>query len=192
MKTALILSFCCALASAGAQAEDAIEPCAGITDVRSKSRLTFEGQTLMTGLLALQSKGEANFHPSYAPPASQCLFAKFDVSGTSVDAVYSPYEKGEATLHWRFTTGGADPRTVFVIHDGMASFMAKKEVSFVIEERQGKIVYYAMFREQPSFAALKPLVSGILDGTAQPLAAVRWPAGEKEPVIDAYDTKRLK
>jgi hypothetical protein len=147
---------------------------------------------LMAGLMSLQSKGEEKFHPSYAPPASQCLFATFDVSGINVDAVFSPYEKGEATLNWRFTTGGADPRTVFVIHDGMASLMAKKEVSFVIEERHGKIAYYAMFREQPSFAVLKPLVAGILDGSAQPLAAVRWPAGAKEPVIDAYDTKRLK
>jgi hypothetical protein len=35
-------------------------------------------------------------------------------------------------------------------------------------------------------------VTGIIDGTAQPLAVVSWPTGEKEPVIEAYDTKRLK
>ena len=50
----------------------------------------------------------------------------------------------------------------------------------------------AMFRDQPTYVALKPVVSGILDGSAQPLATVRWPAGAKEPVIDAYDSKRLK
>jgi hypothetical protein len=49
-----------------------------------------------------------------------------------------------------------------------------------------------MFRDQPTLAALKPLVTSILDGSAQPLARVRWPPGAKEPVIDAYDSKRLK
>jgi len=74
----------------------------------------------------------------------------------------------------------------------MASFIAKKDVFFVVEERKGSISYYAMFRDQPTYAALKPVVTGILDGSAQPLATVRWPAGAKEPVIDAYDSKRLK
>jgi hypothetical protein len=192
MKSAMILSLCFAFGSAGVQAQEPVKPCEGISDAKSKSRQTFDSQALMPSLLVLESKGEAQFHPTYAPPASQCLFEKFDVSGNSVEAVYSPFEKGEATLHWRFATAGAEPRTVLVIYDGMASFMAKKELTFLIEERQGKIAYYAVFREQPTFAALKPLVTGIIDGTAQPLAVVRWPAGEKEPVIEAYDTKRLK
>lgn len=192
MKSALILSLWFALGSAGVQAQDVVKPCEGISDAKSKSRQTFDSQALMPSLLVLESKGEAQFHPTYAPPASQCLFEKFDIAGTSVEAVYSPYEKGESTLHWRFTTAGAEPRTVLVIYDGMASFMAKKELTFVIEERQGKIAYYAVFRDQPTYAALKPLVTGIIDGTAQPLAAVRWPPGEKEPVIEAYDSKRLK
>lgn len=70
--------------------------------------------------------------------------------------------------------------------------MANKEVFVVVEERNGSISYYAMFRDQPTLAALKPLVTSILDGSAQPLARVRWPPGAKEPVIDAYDSKRLK
>ena len=41
-------------------------------------------------------------------------------------------------------------------------------------------------------AALKPMVTSIIDGSASPLATVRWPKGAVEPVIDAYDTKRLK
>jgi hypothetical protein len=192
LKSALISSFWFALASCGALAADAVPPCAGVADVRSKSRQTFEGKTLMTNLLALEAKGEASFHPIYAPPATQCLFEKFDVSGNGVEAIHSAHEVGVATLHWRFSSAGAEPRTVLVIYDGVASLLAKKEVFFVIEERQGQIAYYAMFREQPSYAALKPLVTAILDGSAQPLAAVRWPAGAKEPVIEAYDTKRIK
>jgi hypothetical protein len=49
-----------------------------------------------------------------------------------------------------------------------------------------------MFRDQPTYAVLKPLVTSILNGSAPPLATVRWPAGAVEPVIEAYDTKRLK
>jgi hypothetical protein len=52
--------------------------------------------------------------------------------------------------------------------------------------------YYAMFRDQPTYAALKPIAVSIIDGGAQPLAAVRWPPGAKELVIDALDSKRLK
>ena len=192
MKTTLILSLWFGLASAGVSAADAIPPCEATADARSKSRLYFDGQTLMLNLVSLEAQGEAKFHPTFAPPASQCLFEKFDVSNNPVEAVFSPYAKGEATLHWRFVSAGSEPRAVFVIYDGVASLVAKKEIFFVVEERQGKIGYYAMFRDQPTLAALKPIVTGILDGTAQPLAVVRWPAGDKEPVIEAYDTKRLK
>ncbi len=78
-----------------------------------------------------------------------------------------------------------------MIHDAVTSLMIKKEVFFVVEERQGKISHYTIFREQPAYAALKPLVTGILEGTVQPLSVVHWPAGAKEPEIDSFD-KRLK
>jgi hypothetical protein len=39
---------------------------------------------------------------------------------------------------------------------------------------------------------VKPIVTAIIDGSAKPLTTVRWPPGAKEPVIDAYDSKRLK
>lgn len=189
---ALLLTI--GLALPPAHADSGKPACVGVADAKSKSRPYFKGQTLMTNLLALEAQGEAKFHPTYAPPASECLFEKFEVAAVPVEAIYSPFEKGEYTLHWRFTADGAEPREVLVLYDGMASFMAKKDISvfFVVEERKGNISYYAMYRDQPTYALLKPLVSGILDGSAQPLATVNWPKGEKEPVINAYDTKRLK
>lgn len=146
----------------------------------------------MVSLSSLEAQGEAKFHPTFAPPASQCLFEKFDAGASPVEAIYSPLEKGEHTLHWRFTTAAPEPREILVIYEGMASLIAKKDVFFVVEERKGNISYYAMFREQPTYAALKPVTTGILDGSAAPLATVRWPPGAKEPLIDAYDSKRLK
>lgn len=194
MKSGLRMSIALgALVTAGwAQGADSVAPCAGVTDVKSKSRQWFDGSTLMVSLSALEAQGEAKFHPTYAPPASQCLFEKFDAGASPVEAIYSPFEKGEQTLHWRFTTAAPESREILVIYEGMASLIARKEVLFVLEERKGNISYYAMFREQPTYAALKPLVSGILDGSVAPLASVRWPPGAKEPLIDAYDSKRLK
>jgi hypothetical protein len=152
----------------------------------------FDGSTLMVSLSALEAQGEAKFHPTYAPPASQCLFDKFDASASLVEAIYSQFEKGEHTLHWRFTTAAPEPREIVVVYEAMASLVAKKDVFFLVEERKGNISYYAIFRDQPTYAALKPLVTSVLDGSAAPLATVRWPPAAKEPVIDAYDSKRLK
>lgn len=176
-----------------AESATGVSDCIGVTDVTSKSRPYWKGETLMTNLLVLQGKGEAKFHLETAPPASQCVFEKFDVAGVAVEGIHSPFEKSAAaSLLWRFHTGGADSRDILVVYDGTASAMADKEVYFVAEERKGSISYYAMFRDQPTYAALKPLVTSILNGSAPPLATVRWPAGAVEPVIDAYDTKRLK
>ena len=190
--SSMALALSALLASGFAHSADAVAPCAGVADAKSKSRMLFDGKTLMVNLLSLEAQGEAAFHPTFASPASQCLFEKFDAGNSPVEAVYSPFEKGEHTLHWRFTTGAPEPREIVVIYDGMASFMAKKDVFFVVEERKPNIHYYAMFRDQPTFAVLKPLVTGILDGSSKPLASVNWPPGAKEPVIDAYDSKRLK
>jgi hypothetical protein len=177
----------------GADSAATVPDCAGITDVKSKSRPLFEQKALMPVLMMLESKGEAQFHAAYTLPSSQCVFEKFDVAGSAVQAIYSPMEKDpKPTLHWRFQVSGAEAREVLVFYDGTASLMAKKEVYYVVEERKGVISYYAMFRDQPTYAALKPVAVSIIDGSAQPLAAVRWPAGAKEPVIDAFDSKRLK
>jgi len=170
-----------------------VADCSGITDVKSRSRLLLESKVMMPILLMLEGKGEAAFHPAYLPPASQCVFEKFEVAGSTVQAIYAPLKKDPApTLHWRFLVSGAEPREILVLYDGTAAAMAEKDVYYVVEERQGNISWYAMFRDQPAYAALKPLAVSIIDGSAKPLALVRWPAGEKEPVIDTYDMKRLK
>jgi hypothetical protein len=168
--------------------------CGGLPELKSKSRQTFESHVLMTSLLVLQSQGEAGFTPKYTKSPGECVLERFDIANIPVVALYSPFEKGEATLHYRFRAGtGADAREVLVIYDGVAGAMAKKgQVFKVVEDRAGTISYYGLFRDQPTYAALKPLVTGIVDGSAAPLATVRWPKGEKEPVIDAYDAKRVK
>jgi hypothetical protein len=168
--------------------------CGAVPALKSKSRLFFDGGVLMGSLLLLQAQGEAEFTPKYAKPASECVLDRFDVAGLPVVAILSPFEKGDGNLHYRFVAGGeTNAREVLVIYDGVAAAMAKGGTLLkVVEDRAGVISYYAMFRDQPTYAALKPLVTGILDGSAAPLATVRWPKGEKEPVIDAYDSKRLK
>lgn len=170
-----------------------VADCQGVTDGGGKSKQIFDGKVLMVGLALLEKQGEAKFHPAYPEPASACALARFDAAGAPVTAIYSPFEKGDQTLLFRFVTTGADEtRTVLVLFDGMASLVYDKMVFTVVEERKGNISYYAMFNKQPTYVTLQPLVASIVDGTAKPLAIVRWPPGAKEPVIDAFDSKRLK
>jgi hypothetical protein len=178
--------------SAAHAAEPAV--CVDAADIKSKSRLYFDGSILMVNLLGLQAQGEAEFRPKYPAPSSECVRERFDSAGFAVAAMQSPFEKGVLTLRNRFVAvSAAESREIIVVYDGMASAMAKKnDIFLVTETRAGKVSHYAMFRDEPTYAALKPLVVGILDGSAQPLATVRWPPGAKEPVIDAFDSKRLK
>jgi hypothetical protein len=171
-----------------------LRDCMGVTEIKSKSRQFYEGETLMVSLLMLEKQGEKDFTPSYEPPASECALDRFAVATVPVLAVYSPFEKAGHSLYYRFVaTDGAETRQILVIYDGLASLMAEKgPIFFVVEHRAGNISYYAMFRDEPTYTAAKGLVTKILDGSAKPLATVRWPAGAKEPVIDAYDTTRLK
>ena len=177
-------------------AANAAEPadCVDMAEPKGESRLYFDGTALMTNLMGLQAQGEADFRPKFAAPSSECVRERFDSAGYAVTALQSPFEKGPLTLHYRFVAvSSAETREVIVVYDGMASLMAKKGLIFMmIENRAGKISHYAMLRGQPTYAPLRALVVGILDNSMRPLATVRWPAGEKEPVIDAYDTKRLK
>ena len=174
-------------------AADALPDCTGISDVKSKSRTLNEMSTLMVTLLVLEKQGETNFTPNYPSPPSQCALEQFTAAGVSVTTVYSPFEKGgETVLLYRFVVAGAEPREIIVVYDGLASIMAKKTVFHVIEKRKGDISFYEMYRDQPTYAVLKPLVTGIVDGSAKALATVNWPPGAKEPVIDAIDSKRLK
>jgi len=194
IKVLLMIALCSASAGATAAEAEAIAPCAGVTEVKSKSRPLNHLGTMMVTLLVLEKQGEAEFRPKYAAPASACLLEKFDVAGTAVNAIYTPFEKGDHTLNYRFTAGTAEEaREILVVYDGNASLTYKKgDVFQVVEKRRADISFYAMFRDQPTYAALKPIVTSIIDGSAKPLVTVRWPPGAKEPVIDAFDTKRLK
>src|SRR5689334_5664299 len=92
------------LAGGLAHGADPVAPCSAVTDAKSKSRQWFDGKTLMVSLSSLEAQGEAKFHTTFAPPASQCVYEKFEAGASPVEAIYSPFEKGEHTLHWRFTT----------------------------------------------------------------------------------------
>jgi hypothetical protein len=181
-----------ALFAAGAHAADAPADCSDKTDIKSKSRTSNKLQTLMVSLLTLEKQGEADFKPAYAAPTSECTWEHFAAGGTNVTAIHAATVTDQQSLAWRFDTDGAESREIIVMFDLNASLVAEKPTYFVIENRKGDISYYEMYREPPAYSALKPLVSGILDGSAKPFATVRWPKGAKEPEIDAVDMKRLK
>ena len=107
------IAFCAGPAVTAADAET-IAPCAGVTEIKSKSRPLNQLGMMMVTLLILEKQGEADFRPKYAAPASACLLEKFDVAGTTVNAIYTPFEKGEQTLHYRFTTEASGKRAKFL------------------------------------------------------------------------------
>jgi len=194
MAASWVAASMCAVAwcQAPAATTAAIADCTGVTEAKSKSRQTDDLQTFMFTAVSLENRGEARFHAQYITPPSECVFGKFDAGATPVEAIYSPVVEDLQTTHWRFHVPGAQPRDIIVFYDGNASLMSKKTIFQVVEERDGSILFYSMFRDRPTYEALKPLVTSIIDGSLKPVVGLRWPPGAKEPLMDAYDIKRYK
>ena len=162
--------------------------------LKGKARERRDSVALMTVAHILESQGESDFHLKFSPPAQECLVETFEVSGTTIAASYNLLEKGDSTLNYRFRVDRPDDDSeILVLYSGMAGLVAGNGfVLHVSEERKGVISWYAMFREEPPYTALKELVTEIAQGTAPPLMAVRWPPGSKEGEIVAYDDKKLR
>ena len=177
----------------GTKAGD-LEVCPTGVDLKGTSRPLFKATALMAVVTELEGQGESNFRPAFDPPKSQCRLDEFTVGTTRVSTVYSPWEKGLHTLHYRFVTDdGVSPRELLVIYDGVTGFTFNiGQFFYIVETRGGETSYYAMFGEKPGHTAVKEIVTDVLSGKAEPLASVRWPTGAKEPEITKYDSKRLK
>jgi hypothetical protein len=148
----------------------------------------------MTVAGILESQGEADFHIKFDAPGSECLLETFNTGTANVRASYSAFEKGDSTLLYRFAADEAANATeVVVVYSGLAGLVANKgSVFHVSQEKDGVISWYAMYREEPTYAVARSLVNDILAGKAQPLLAVRWPKGAKEGEVVSFDGKRLK
>lgn len=169
-----------------------IADCVGVAEPKSKSRQLDELKTFMVTAAMLEQRGEAKFHVQVEPAASECVFAKFDVGGKPVQAVYTPFEAGDQRTNWRFHVAGDEPRDIIVFYEGYASLVSKKSIFHVAEERNGSLLFYVMFRDPPTYDALRPVVTSIIEGSLKPVVGLRWPPGVKEPLMDGYDTKRWK
>jgi hypothetical protein len=154
----------------------------------------FEGATLIFIAGEAQAQGEANFGVQYAKPASICEVERFEVGDAKLVAEYSPWEKGDSTLLYKFSVSrpGGSSTEVLVVYDGVASLLADGLVFHMAEQKAGEISWYAMFREVPGYAQVKGLVQDVVRGKAQPLFTGVWPAGAKEPKVTVIDTDRLK
>lgn len=183
--------------AAGAEEEEdgSVKPCSSPPPTRGKLRERFDAMALLIVSAQLETQGEADFHLKYEAPAEECLVESFTVGELSVRARYNKWQKGTSTLLYRFTVERLDGTTeVLVLYSGFASVFASGSgyVFHVAEERDGVISWYAMFKKEPTYPGVRTLVERIIAGGARPLMAVRWPAGAKEAVIEAYDTGRLK
>lgn len=180
---------------ASAQDEAIATPaaCAEAPPQQGKSRQRFDATALMVVAAELESQGEKNFKLAYEPPTLECLVEQVQLSGMQVDATYNPWTKGRQTLLYRFAGRTADEtREVLVLYNGSVGLVAKGHGFHVSETRNGIVAFYAMYREEPTFAAAKELASQIFAGTAKPLMAVRWPEGAAEGELVSFDSTRLK
>lgn len=194
MKPSAIVLTCLGLLASLSSVADEASLCAPLTG-KSKTKVIFSEQVLITSLLGLQGRGEASFHPVFGDDAETCLEKSLDLAGTPVAVRrYSPEstpgETGMVPLV-RFSAGTVQ-RDIVLYSDPLTSLVAEFDVSFLVEDREGSISYYAIYRGRPSSHEVQDMVQAILDGSAKPLATVRWPTGAPEPLIDAIDSKRLK
>ena len=186
------------LVSNGAASDElqntALRPCATGTAASGKVEERRDAASLVLVANELESQGEAKFHLEYSAPSTECVLESFDVKDVKVTATYNAPEKGLSTLSYRFKIQRPGVTTeVLVLSSGMAAiFAGAGPVFHLSEERGGAISWYAMYKREPPYQAVRALVEQIITGEAKPLMAVRWPPGAKEAELLAYDTKRLK
>lgn len=160
---------------------------------KGKSRQRFDATAFMVVAGELEAQGEKNFQLKYDPPAAECLVERFDITDTSVNAIYSPWAKGAQTLLYRFVADTPQgSREVLVLYSGTVGLVAKGYAFHVTETRDGVVAFYAMFKEEPTYQSVKELATSILFSSVKPLLAVRWPEGAKEGEVVAFDSSKLK
>jgi hypothetical protein len=178
-------------------AQDVVAPlssCASPPPESGKSRLRFESTPLMLVAHELEEQGESAFYLQYSSPAAECLVETFKLADATVTVSYNPFEKGLSTLVYRATVERPSAKSeVLVLYSGTAGFVSGGDYVFhVLEEKDGIVSWYAMYRDPPTYPVVKVLIEQLVKGDAKPLLAVRWPKGAKEAEIVAFDSKRLK
>lgn len=191
---ALPLTAAAQLAVAQESAAQSLERCADVPEVNSRSRQTFEAEAFLILAATQESGGRSNFRLTYEEPLSECIIDTFELPETTVMAVYSPWQKGPQTIHYRFVADGeVNQREVLVLYSGIVGLvMNGGEYFYVAEQRDGVIAYYAMFKERPTYEAAKEVVTGVLNDKLAPLLATDWPEGSPESQAISFDAERLK
>ncbi len=170
------------------------KPCVQGTAAGGKLDERWDSLSLMVVAKELESQGETKFHLEFSAPAAECTLDTFVLGDTAVTVTYSAPEKGVSTLNYRFRIQRPDLTTeALVLNSGMAALVAGAGPVFHLSEESGGVIsWYAMYKREPPYKAVRTLVEQIIAGEAKPLMAVRWPPGAKEGEMLAYDTKRLK
>jgi len=180
-------------AASAAEPAAAATKCENFADIKSKSRQEFDSTVLLQVSGMLENQGPTSFDVAYEAPKSACEVESFDNAGSQVSIVRSPWKKGDATLLYRIVVKSpAEQREFLVVYDGIVSNVAKEDCFHVSEKRNGMVSWYAVFKDQPTYAAVKALVVGILTDDAKPLLAVKWSADSKDLQQVVYDHSRLK
>src|SRR5262249_18347051 len=155
---ALLATSIAAVARAAQPVPD--NACKVAPPAKGKSRQRFDAKAFMVVALEIQAQGEQNFVLKYDPPTEECLVERFDAADMHVSAIYSPWTKGIQTLLYRFvaeTPQGS--REVLTLYSGTVGLVEKGLAFHVTEKRDGVVSFYAMFKEEPAYPAVKELAT---------------------------------
>ncbi len=167
--------------------------CSKLPKIKKKPRAVRQGAAFMTLANDLESQGRNNLQPNYEEPHFRCMLEIFEIGDNTVKTIYSPWTKGMQTLHYQFLVDSEQKtREILVLYNGMIGLLYGGFNFYVVETRDEKTSYYAMYNNQPRYEDLRKLITSILQNKAEALIRVEWQKGSEELVITEYNSKRLK
>lgn len=136
---------------------------------------------------SVEAEGEKNFHVNFDTPSAECQVERFNAGGMTVVAYAVPELKGKGVnaLLYKFVVSRPEGDSTILVIRGITALLlpGRSSSMHVSEERNGVISWYAMYREIPSYAAVRAVAERVAKGSMEPLLSVRWPPGAREPEI---------
>ena len=142
---------------------------------------------MLVSQLEIQDKESLKLR--YEVPETICEKDVIETNAGRARVFYSPFETDLESLLYRVIIEDVpEPREIVVLNSAIVSAVRNRGNHFYIAESRGmRTNFYAMYRDQPPYDAIRPLLVEILNGKATTLIAVEWPKGSAEAVIVEID-----
>jgi hypothetical protein len=187
------LSIPTAPAQQAPNSDDIEVACPDEPKLREKPRLVRDLTTWVMLISPLEIQGNGNFELRYEFPETSCDKDVIKTNAGTAKVLYSPFDAElESLLYRAVIEDMAEPREIVVLYAEIVTAVRNRGFHFYIAESRGeKTYFYAMYRDQPRYEAIRPILVDILNGKATVLIAVEWPKGSNDALIVEID-KNLK